>query len=292
MNGEELRETLRSEMAEVDAPPPLSAATALAVARRARVRRHTAWACTGAAAAVLAVAGVAGIAAVDTTGGRGFSAAAPGPASPRPTGTAPQTVPTPSETKTGQPWPTGPDGQPQEDRTAQAGTRHDQGVRLLDAVVAVVPAGYTAPENLPNQPADELPRQHQAQFEDTIDGVDVWSYLSSVTLKQGDRTGRLTVEVHTEGNTLPSEPCDLARTFWGMQGECEVTTVGGRKVGVVVRPTGDDRFDQWAAYRHPDGVVVYVAQARTLGTGPALTALPFSVAQLAALTGDERFHLR
>ncbi|WP_088977567.1 hypothetical protein [Micromonospora coxensis] len=46
------------------------------------------------------------------------------------------------------------------------------------------------------------------------------------------------------------------------------------------------------AYRHPDGVVVYVAQARKLGTGPALTALPFSVAQLAALTGDERFHLR
>ncbi|SCG43058.1 hypothetical protein [Micromonospora halophytica] len=285
MNGEELRETLRSEMAEVDAPPPLSAATALALARRARVRRHTAWACTGAAAAVLAVAGVA---AVGVPGAEGYRPAGPGPAGP-----VPQGIPNPSAKDTAKPWPTGPDGVPQQDRTARAGTRHDQGVRLLDAILAVVPAGYTAPENPANRPAGQMPlRDHQAQFENKINGVDVWSYLSTVTLKQGARTGRLAVEVHTAGNTLPSEPCDLARRFWGMQGECQVSTVGGRKVGVVVRPTGDDRFDQWAAYRHPDGVVVYVAQARSLGTGPGLTALPFSVEQLAAMTGDERFHLR
>jgi hypothetical protein len=46
-----------------------------------------------------------------------------------------------------------------------------------------------------------------------------------------------------------------------MGGDCQVVTVGAVQVGVVVQPTGDDRFDQWAAYRHPDGVVVFVAQS-------------------------------
>ncbi|MET8349000.1 MULTISPECIES: hypothetical protein [unclassified Micromonospora] len=61
----------------------------------------------------------------------------------------------------------------------------------------------------------------------------------------------------------------------------------------MIRPGRDDRFDQWAAYRHPDGVVVYVAQRAKLGDDPpALTTLPFSVPQLAALAVDERFHLK
>ena len=62
---------------------------------------------------------------------------------------------------------------------------------------------------------------------------------------------------------------------------------------MVVRPAGDDRFDQWAAYRHPDGVVVFVAQGASLDDErPGLTTLPFSVRQLAALAVNERFHLR
>jgi hypothetical protein len=62
---------------------------------------------------------------------------------------------------------------------------------------------------------------------------------------------------------------------------------------VVVQPAGDDRFDQWAAYRHPDGVVVFVAQSAKFGDDqPGLTELPFSVQQLAALACDERFHLQ
>ncbi|MGS2615632.1 hypothetical protein ACVCAH_14070 [Micromonospora sp. LZ34] len=278
MNGEELREALRSTMAATIPPPPLSTTATLGAARRARVRRRTAWACTGSAAVVLAVAGAT---AIGTPGAGGFSPAGPGP----------QAIPHPSVT---QPWPTGPDGRPQEDRTARAGSRHDQGRRLLDEVVSVVPAGYTTPENPANQPADQFPlRDHQAQFVDRVNGVDVWSYTSWAVLAQGERTGRLLVEVHTAGNTLAAEPCPLARQFWGMQGECEVVTVGATQVGVVVRPGHDDRFDQWAAYRHPDGVVVFVAQVADLGherTG--LTTLPFSVPQLAALAVDERFHLQ
>jgi hypothetical protein len=61
-----------------------------------------------------------------------------------------------------------------------------------------------------------------------------------------------------------------------------ISTVGSVQVGVVVRPAGDDRFDQCAAYRHPDGVVVFVAQASTADDSrPALTKLPFSAEQLA-----------
>ncbi|RZU75808.1 hypothetical protein EV384_4376 [Micromonospora kangleipakensis] len=281
MNGEELREALRGEMASTTPPPPLSAAAALGAARRARGRRRTAWACAGSAAAVLAVAGVA---AIGAPGAGGLSPGGPGP----------QAIPHPSSKDTAKPWPTGPDGRPQENRTARAGTRYDQAIRLLDEIVSVAPAGYTAPEKPANQPADQMPlRDHQAQFEDKVNGVDVWSYMSSAALAQGERMGRLLVEVHTAGSQLPAEPCALARQFWGMQGECQLVTVGGAQVGVVVRPTGDDRFDQWAAYRHPDGVTVFVAQGAKLGDGrPGLTTLPFSVQQLAALAVDERFHLR
>ncbi|MEV4844953.1 hypothetical protein AB0K20_17280 [Micromonospora matsumotoense] len=280
MNGEELREALRTEMAVTTRPPSLSVDAALRTGRRARVRRRAAWAGVGLTAALLAVTGVG---AVGAPGSDGFTPAAPG--------VGPVGPPSVHDTKPA--WPTGPDGRPQEDRTARAGTRYDQAVRLLDELVAVVPAGYTVPADPANPPAGQpLLRDHQAQFDDRVNGVEVWSYTSSLALQQGQRMGRLLVEVHSAGNPLPTEPCALARQFWGMPGECEVVTVGATQVGVVVRPGADDRFDQWAAYRHPDGVVVFVAQSRRLGDGqPGLTDLPFPVARLAALAADDRFHL-
>ncbi|WP_433126629.1 hypothetical protein ACQPWW_27970 [Micromonospora sp. CA-240977] len=280
MNGEELRDALRTEMASVSPPPPLSTEATLGAARRAHLRRRAVWVSLGSAAVVLAVAGFA---AVGPPGGDVYQPAGVGlPGNPDPS------------TDTKEPWPTGPDGQPQEDRTARAGSQHDRGVHLLNEVVSVVPAGYTAPEDPPDQPADQrMLRTHQAQFEEKVNGVDRWSYLSSVAVAQGGGTGRVIVEVHDAGNQLPTEPCALARGFWGMQGECRVETVGAAQVGVVVRPGSDDRLDQWSAYRHPDGVVVYVAQGVKLdGTRAALDSLPFSVPQLAALAVDDRFHLK
>ncbi|MET7705037.1 hypothetical protein [Micromonospora sp. NPDC005413] len=280
MNEEELREGLRSDMASTTPPPPLSTGAMLGVARRARFRRRAVWASLGSAAVVLAVTGFAAVATPD---GHVY----------QPAGQWPQAAPDASgDTK--EAWPTGPDGQPQEDRTARAGSKHDQGVRLLNEVVSVVPAGYSAPEDPAGQPADERTlRTHQAQFEDKVNGVDVWSYMSSVAVAQGPGTGRVIVEVHDAGNQLPTEPCALARGFWGMQGECQVETVGAVKVGVVAQPGNDDRLDQWSAYRHPDGVVVFVAQgAKADDSRSALTKLPFSVQQLAALAVDERFHLK
>ncbi|MFI6238248.1 hypothetical protein ACIBEF_00045 [Micromonospora sp. NPDC050795] len=276
MNEQELREGLRSEMAGTTPPPPLSTTAALGAARRTHFRRRALWASLGSAAVVLAVTGFAAVATPD---GHVYQPAGQGPlASP--------------DTK--EPWPTGPDGQPQEDRTARAGSKYEQGVHLLTEAVSVVPAGFTAPDDPPGQPAEQRTlRTHQAQFEDKVGGVDVWSYSSSVAVAQGEGTGRVIVEVHAAGNPLPTEPCDLAQQFWSMGGECQVETVGAVRVGVVVRPSRDDRLDQWSAYRHSDGVVVFVAQAARLDESrPGLTKLPYSVPQLAALAADERFHLK
>ncbi|MFE9658058.1 hypothetical protein [Micromonospora sp. NPDC006431] len=291
MNGEELREALRHEMEVVASPPPLDTAAALGAARRARARRRTGWACAGSATVVLAVAGVA---AVGTAGAGtpGAGTAGAGGASPTASGTKP--IPGPSGKASAEPWPTGPDGRPQEDRTARAGTRYDQGVRLLNELIAVVPAGYVVPENPANQSVDDdPPRSSQAQFEEKVNGVDVWRYTSAATVAKGDRTGRVLVEVHTRGNKLPTEPCALTRQFWGMQGQCQVVSVGNAKVGVVVRPTTDRRFEQWSAYRHRDGAVTFVAQSQFFGSPKrGLEELPFTVPQLAALAMDERFHLQ
>jgi hypothetical protein len=64
---------------------------------------------------------------------------------------------------------------------------------------------------------------------------------------------------------------------------------------VVVKPGDDNRLDQWAAYRHSDGIVVYVAQSRMATNGEPglaeLTELPLSVDGLADLAVDPRFHL-
>jgi len=80
-----------------------------------------------------------------------------------------------------------------------------------------------------------------------------------------------------------------------VQGECQVVTVGTSEVGVVVKPGDDDRIDQRAAYRWPDGTVVYTGQSRHAVNGPSelapLSGLLLTVQQLAAAAVDARFHL-
>jgi hypothetical protein len=287
MKEAELRDALCGAMAASSPPPPMSTESALVAARRARLRRRTAWTCLGSAAAVAVIAFASAVLADTSSNAGGYS-----PGGPKPVAIPPPSAGR-STSDTAEPWPTGPDGSPQEDRTARAGSRFEQGVRLLNEVVAVVPGGYTAPESPASPAPDQMPfRYNQAQFEERVNGTEVWSYMSSAAVAQGDRVGRLLVEVHTAGNRLIGEPCALTQQFWGMKGQCQVVTVGSVQVGVVVRPAGDDRFDQWAAYRHPDGVVVFVAQAlKADDSRPALTRLPFSAEQLAALSLSERFHL-
>lgn len=280
MTEQDLREAMRRTMAASTPPPPMSATSVMHSVRRARIRR-TVWASAGCTLAVATIAVTA--------------AAIPG--SPGPSiqfGGPPGVAPNPEQSKP-EVWPTGPDGKPQEDRTARAGERYDKGVKLLAELVAAVPAGYAVPDD---PETSDLPgsRTHQAQFEDRVGGTDVWSYLATIQVAEGQRLGGLLAEVHTAGNQLPTGPCQLTLQLWGMQGECQVVTVGTAQVGVVVRSTGQDRrYDQWAAYRHPDGVVVFVAQTAkpAYGAEPRqpLAELPFTIQQLATLATSEKLHL-
>jgi len=274
MSEHELQEALRHTMAASTPPPPMSATTALTTARRARLYRRAAWLSSGAAAAtVLVVAGVV------FAGGPGFLPDRWSPGGPGPS--------VGEGTNTERPWPTGPDGQPQQDRTATAGFRYDQGVKLYDAIVDSLAAGYSVSTDAD---PDSLLRYHQASFTDWVDGAESWEYLASVAVAKDGKVGRLLASVQTSPNTLPTEPCALALSFWGMSGDCEVVSVGAAQVGVVT--SDDNRLEQWAACRHPDGVVVFVAQARHVDEArPPLTELPLSTADLAGLAVNDRFHL-
>lgn len=280
MNENDLRDALRTVVTSAATPPPMNSAPVVAAGRRA-VRRRAAVIGAGAAVAVVATSAlVAGPLLGHGGGGTPFGAAgAP------PTGTLP--APRPANTKPS--WPAGPDGKPQEDATATVGPRYERGKLLQERVLAAVPDGWTAPTGTA---VEDLPlRDHQAMVEGTA-----WHYQASVTVARNGRSGRLLVEVRTVDDGLPTEPCALARAFWGMGGDCQVRTVKGEKVGVVVQPGSDDRFDQWAAYRHRDGVVVHVAQSRrsaNIEDAPSpLTELPLTVQQLADLATGEQFHLR
>jgi hypothetical protein len=276
MTEQMLREALRDAMAESAAPPSMSSAVMVRTARQARTRRRVGWSGAGCAALAATIAVTAAV----LPGAAGPGATlndAGGP--PHPAMTPP--VVTPSGTA--EPFPTGPDGTPQQDRTATAGVRYEQGTHLLEALLTVVPAGYAVAE-----------KYHQAQFADRVNGVDVWEYLASAQVGKGGGTGQLVADVYTRANRMTGGPCALAQLFWGMAGKCQVQAVGTEQVGVVTQPTDRDRrMDQWAAYKYPDGTVVFVGQAaQLLDGGRALAALPLTVLQLAALAVDERFHLQ
>jgi hypothetical protein len=203
----------------------------------------------------------------------------------------PSAFPSPGDANTKPSWPLDGNGEPQEDATARSGERYEQGRKLLDEVLAVVPDGFTKPVGKTADGAQL--RDHQAEVEGDNTGS-AWAYMARAAVRKDGRTGQLLAEVHTDDKGLPPEPCALASTFWGMAGDCEVVTTGKKKVGVVTSPDGD-RLDQWAAYRHPDGAVVFVAQGfqtsgRDLALKP-LKKLPLSVPQLAALAVDDRFDL-
>ena len=277
MNEHDLRDALHRTMTTTTVPPPMESAPVLAAGRRVMRRRMAAG---GAAVSVLAVTAVALVAGplLSGPGGDGGGVPAAGPPS-----AAPARTPAPSDKPAD-----GSRGVPGDDNTADAGPRYEQGRKLQAELLSVVPEGWTAPTG---STVDGIPlRDHQAAKEGPA-----WSYLASVAVASGGGTGRLLAEVHTAGNGLPDEPCALARAFWGMGGECRVVTAAGRKVGVVEQPGDDRRLDRWAAYRHPDGIVVYVAQSRRDANGDGgrapLAELPLTTGELAALAADGRFHL-
>lgn len=285
MTEQEFRNALRGVMTATPAPPSMNSTVVLDAAQRAHRRRRAALAGTASAAAVVLIAAGA-IAVTSLTrddnspnlGGVG------GPAG----GSGAVTTDAP-DTKTS--WPDG-----QTDRTASQGPRADKGVELMDLLTASVPAGLQSPTDLKPAPGAELHgdlRTHQAQFADEVAGKQIWEYMVSIPVGANGKWGRLLAEVHTAGNLVPGDGCALTAKFWGMGGECQLVTVGDKQVGVAIRPTGDDRFDQWAGYRHPDGTVVFIAQARMYQMAglPELAGVPLTPQQLAELAADPKFHL-
>ena len=276
MNENDLREAMRASMT-LTPPPPMPSAAALTAGRRA-VRRRATLAGAGATALALVAAALVVNPDLRPTSGGGDSPWA-GLAAPW------------ADENTEPAWPLDGDGKPQEDATARSGERYEKGRTLLDELLTVVPDGWDTPSG---KPADEGPLQyHQAQVEGDNTGS-TWSYLARAAVARSGRTGQLLAEVHTTNNGLPADPCALAATFRSQEGDCEVITVGGAEVGVADVTPGEDEIDQWAAYRHPDGVVVFVAQSRhanAAGTLKPLEDLPLTKPELAALAVDDRFHL-
>ena len=282
MNENELREAMRVTMTASRTPPPMDTAGAVAAGRRA-VHRRRAWTGAGATATLVVAVLAAGPLIAGGNPDAPGPAQAGGPPAATPTASAPPPIPDPKPS-----WPLDGDGTPQQDATARSGDRYEQGRKLLAELLEVVPAGWSKPIG---EAPDGLPlRNHQAAVEQD----DSWGYLASAAVSDGEGTGRLLAEVHTTGNGLPTDPCELAATFWGLGGDCEVTTAGDARVGVASATGQDRRIDQWAAYRHPDGIVVFVAQARAVTEEPGLSPLkklPLTSKKLATLATDRRFHL-
>ncbi|MBO3741610.1 hypothetical protein [Actinoplanes flavus] len=273
MDENELRTALRATITQHAEPPPMESRTALVTARRA-ARRRTVLACAGTAVVVLGVTLAALPGQGYLGGGTGWAPAA-GPSAPAealPTAFPSGAVPTEENTKPS--WPAEASG----DATADSGVHYQHGVALLEKLIEVAPAGYTVPNG--TGPEDIPWRYHQA----TVEG-DHWAYLVSVPLVKDGRTGQVLVEVHEPGNDLPADVCELATSFWGIGGACEKPDIGGTEVGVVTGPSGRDGVDQWVAYRHPDGTVVFLAQGlSTSGEGGTpLKSLPFTVDRLVEL---------
>ncbi|MGX7824062.1 hypothetical protein ACTG9Q_03130 [Actinokineospora sp. 24-640] len=293
MDEHELRHAMNQAMAHT--PPPMDPAETLSLAQAAHRRRRNALMGGGAAAGVAVIAAGA----IALAGAMGGPAAQPGSALSSTVQVTPSAAPVPSspvstlpgsDVPTKPSWPNG-----QTDRTASQGPQHARGAELLDLMTAALPAHLQSPPLEWTNPAESHgeTRYHQAQYADTINGVEVWEYMAGMPVGANGRYGKLLMEVHTAGNNDPASPCALAKNFWGMGGKCEVRNVNGKKVGVVSQPTDDNRFDQWAAYRHADGTTVYAAQTRTYEgiSNPPLLKQPLTLDQLAELVTTDRFAL-
>jgi len=283
MDEQEFRASLHHAIDRSTAPPSMSTTGAVHAGRRAARRRLLA---TGAAGiGVLALVTTIGLAVATGGSGAPQQVGAPGVASTPPRGDETKPV-----------WPTGPDGQPQQDRTAKAGVKADAAKALLEHLVTVAPAGYTVPDE-PAIGTAPPSRSNQAQFEDKVGGKDAWSYQASAQIRKDGATGQLIVEVHEPG-LISGGACELAKHFWTEPGGCTVVPVGGRDVAVATAgDPGDSRIDRWAAYGYPDGTVVFVAVSRHANFMPdsadrPLSTPPLTDQQLAALAVDEAFHIR
>jgi hypothetical protein len=288
MNEEDLNQALHDVIVRSSPPPSMDPARALEQGRRARRRRRAAW--TGAAVVPLVVGVGAGPTLVaNYTAGRPADQQVAGSTSTTqsvPTVT-PTRVPTvaPTARKTDSPWPEG-----QVDRTASAGPRADRAVTLMNDLSSSVPPGFSTPSL--KYPDGRSMRWPQAQYASNDGEQDYWEYQAIIPVQKDDRVGQLLVKSTTPDGKPAMDPCKLAQKFWGGTGTCTIMNVGGKKVGVLTT-NGHGSYDQWAAYRHDDGTVVYLAQAKQ-SDHPRRSPLRqpvFTARQLAELVTSAKFKI-
>lgn len=273
MNEQDLRNAFERVLVASSPPPSMDPGRALDAAHSARSRRRASL--VAAAVAVLVVGlGVGSAFALNPGLGRDIMMGA-GKLLP--------------QTEWGSEWPLG-----QTDRTATNGPQADRANKLLEELKGVVPPGYDAPQlKYPDSGSDMQRTQGQvASDKGTV--PEVWEYMAQTPVRKDGKVGWLLVEVSTPNPRMPTEPCAVAKTFWGMGGECQVVDVKGLRVGVVQRNTSDrDSFDKWAAYRANDGQIVFVAQDDKYGGSgqPELDVPVFTEQQLAELATDPRFRV-
>ena len=176
------------------------------------------------------------------------------------------------------------------DRTATAGPRAARAVTLMNDLSSSVPPGFSTP-NL-KYPDGRLMRWPQSQYASNAGEQDYWEYKASIPVQKDDRVGQLLVQSTTPDGKPAMDPCKLARKFWGGTGTCTIVDVGGKKVGVVTT-NGHGSYDQWAAYRHGDGTVVYFAQTKKSDhpRRSPLTQPVFTPRQLAELATSAKFKI-
>lgn len=277
MNEQDLKRAFEDVVVASSPPPSMDPGRALTLAHKARSKRRSSL--VGALVAVLVVGvGLGSAFALNPKDAKDYMLGA-GPSSSS------------SNAWPGE-WPEG-----QTDRTAQKGPQADRANKLLEELKGVVPAGYDAPQlkyQAPSYGGGEMQRTQGQVSSNRGESPEVWEYMAQTPVRKDGKVGWLLAEVSTPGPGLPADPCELARDFWGMGGECAVFDVKGLKVGVVQgNPSGRDQFDSWAAYQAEDGSTVTIAQDdKYLGGGyPELGAPVFTAQQLAELATDPRFRV-
>jgi hypothetical protein len=277
MNEQDLKRAFEDVVVASSPPPSMDPGRALDVARKARSKRRSSM--VGAVVAVLVVGvGLGSAFALNPKGAKEYMLGA-GPSS--------------SSSSSRSPW-TGewPDGQT--DRTARNGAQAERGVQLLNVLKASVPAGYDAPALKYGQPEYQNGdmQRTQAQISSNRGEPEVWEYLAHTPVRKDGKVGVLLAEVSTPDAKLPTEPCALAKSFWGMtNASCKIVEVGGKQVGVASLVTPDRGLSTWASYRADNGWTVTIAQGASYEGGgyPALAAEPFLTPQLAELAADPKF---
>ncbi|BCJ40583.1 hypothetical protein GCM10010168_74290 [Actinoplanes ianthinogenes] len=173
------------------------------------------------------------------------------------------------------------DGQP--DGDADTGHHYLIAQKLVNVLLTKVPTGYQASLGRFGD-GNSLART------DVVNGV--WSYVTTVKITKGGSAGELAAELH-EPDKRPTDPCALTASFWGGAATCQVRKVGSAVVGVATATDALHQYEQWVAYRYPDGGVVVVGQDRdsSFEAIPSLAELPFTATELARLATDPEFRV-